>query len=194
MARKRLSFLLLAVGFLYVATYPVQELHGAKTQDELIQLLSSPDAKTVASALLDLERDYPLSTKAFPRMKELLRDGRPRVRRKAARVLGVLHAPVDEENIRDICALLKAADEGEIVDGLKALRGLKAQSAIPEILPLLSHRDEHVVRDSCRTLAVLGDQDLIRSIEPLLESKNNSIRKDAQDAISTLREKSQSSL
>ena len=44
------------------------------------------------------------------------------------------------------------------MEGLKALRGLKAQSTIPKIVTLLKHADPNVKRDACRTLAVLGDK------------------------------------
>src|SRR6266550_8087361 len=108
-------------------------------EDKLIAELASPNAAKVTEALLKLEKQYPTSTKAFPTMKKLLKDPREKVRRKAARVLGVLHAEVDQENIKDICALLKAADPQEVMDGLKSLRGLKAAEVIPEILPFLKH-------------------------------------------------------
>jgi HEAT repeat protein len=69
------------------------------------------------------------------------------------------------------------------------LRGLKAQSAIPQILPLLDNPDSNVKRDSCRTLAVLGDSSLIPSIKPLLTYPDLDVQKDAADAISILKEK-----
>jgi HEAT repeat protein len=160
-----------------------------KTEDQYIEQLADPKAGKVVDALVGLEKNYPTSTKAIPDMKKLLTDPRPDVRRKAARVLGILHADVSKADINHICALLKSSDDDEVVDGLKALRGLKAASAVPEILPLLKHTDEHVVRDSCRTLAVIGDKDVISSIEPLLNNKNSAIQKDAQDAIFALRAK-----
>src|SRR5690349_18349795 len=80
-----------------------------KTEDELIADLSSQKEDVVVETLLVLEKQYPTSTKAFPTMKKLLKDPRPRVHRKAARVLGVLHAEVDEQNLNDICAMLKAS-------------------------------------------------------------------------------------
>ena len=159
------------------------------TEDSLIAELDSPDEDVVAAAMQKLEKQYPTSTKAFPKMKELLKDDRVKVRRKAARVLGVLHAEVNEENIDDICALLEGSTPQEIIDGLKSLRGLEAPSAVSRILPLLSHEHPNVVRDSLRTLAVLGEPDLIPTIEPLLENPNPAIRSDAQDAIYKLRQK-----
>jgi HEAT repeat protein len=160
-----------------------------KSEDQLIQDLASPDADKVAETLQHLEKGYPTSTKSFPAIKKLLADQRPKVRRKAARVLGALHAQVDEANLKDICALLKSTDTAEIVDGLKSLRGLKASSTVPEILPLLKHDKVNVVRDACRTLSVLGDKGTIPAIEPLVSNPDPKIHKDAEDAIYILRSK-----
>src|SRR6266496_4104762 len=140
-------------------------LAAEKTEDQLIAELASPNAAKVTEALLKLEKQYPTSTKALPTMKKLLKDPREKVRRKAARVLGVLHAELDQENLKDICALLKATDPQEVMDGLKSLRGLKAAEVVPEIMPLLKHSNPGVIRDACRTLAVLGNKDVIPAIE-----------------------------
>src|SRR5438105_1491155 len=118
-----------------------------KSEDELIADLSSRNADKVTESLLQLERKYPNSTKAFPTMKTLLKDPRPTVRRKAGRVLGVLHAEVDTDNLHDICVMLKASDPKEQMDALKSLRGLKAESTVPEIVPLLKSPNPNVVRD-----------------------------------------------
>ena len=171
-------------------TWAPSALAKDKTEDQLIQELSSPDAGKVTDALLQLEKKFPTSTKAFPTIKGLLHDPRPKVQRKAARVLGALHADVSSEDVKAICGLLKAGDVETITDGLKALRGLRAPEAIPEITPFLNHSNTHLVRDACRTLAALGKQDLIPSIEPLLNHAEPAVRKDAQDAIATLRSKS----
>ena len=161
-----------------------------KTEDELIADLGSAMPKIVNSALLQLERQFPTSTKALPIIKRLLKDSRPEVRCKAARVLGALHAEVDQADLKNIYALLKASEPKEIMEGLKALRGLKAPDAVPEILPLLKHSTATVVRDACRTLAVLGNKDTIPAIEPLLQHSDAKVQKDAQDAIFALRSKS----
>lgn len=159
------------------------------TEAALIANLASPKEGTVTSALQSLEKEYPTSTNAFPTMKKLLTDPRDKVARKAARVLGSLHAPVDATDIKNICALLKSTDLDTITDGLKALRGLDAPSAVPDIVPLLDHANSHIVRDACRTLAVIGNKDLIPKIEPLLKSPDKAIQKDAQDAIVALKAK-----
>jgi HEAT repeat protein len=163
---------------------------ASKTEDQLIAELASPNGKKVEKALLTLEKQYPTGTKALPEIKRLLTDSRENVRRKAARVLGVLHAEVSEADLKNISALLKSSNTGEVVDGLKSLRGLKAESTVRDILPLLHDKDLGVVRDACRTLAVLGNKDHIPQIEPLLKHANTKVRADAQDAIFKLKSKS----
>lgn len=163
-----------------------------KSEDDLIAELASPNVTKVEAALQNLEKHYPTSTKALPQIKKLLTDDRPRVRRKAARVLGALHAEVSKEDVKAICELLKSQNPDEAIDGLKALRGLKAPQAVEQIIPILKETNRHpnVIRDACRTLAVLGDKSVIREIEPLLNSPNAAIKKDAQDAIFALKAKS----
>ena len=178
-------------------------LAATKTEDQLIAELGASDPDKVTSALQELEEKYPTSTKALATIKKLLTDQRMRVKRKAARVIGAVHAEVNEDDIRAICALLKPPRMEErpdsvlkgppveaMLDGLKALRGLKAPSAIPEVTPLLRYSNNHVVRDACRTLAVIGNKDVIPAIEPLLEDSNREVRKDAKEAIAALRSKS----
>jgi len=160
------------------------------SEETLITDLASPKAGKVTDALQDLEKHYPTSTNAFSTIKKLLSDPRIKVQRKAARVLGSLHAPVDQTDIGNICALLKSTDANTVQDGLRALRGLDAPSAVPEILPLLNHSSPFVIRDACRTLAVIGNKNVIPQIEPLLKSQEPAIQKDAQDAIVALKAKS----
>ena len=160
-----------------------------ETEESLIADLNSPKEGTVTHALLALEKQYPNSPQSVPEIKKLLTDPRPAVRRKAARVLGAVHADVSKTDIQNICELFKAADKHEIMDGLIALRGLKAQSAVPQILPLLDNPDLNVKRDSMRTLAVLGDKSLIPKIKPMLDYPDLAVQKDAADAIAILKEK-----
>jgi HEAT repeat protein len=161
-----------------------------KTESQLIADLSSPKDSTVTSALLHLEKQYPASTNAFPAIKKLLTDPRESVRRKAARVLGSLHADVDSTDLNNICQLLKSTDKHEVTDGLIALRGLQAQSTVPQIVPLLKGNDENILRESCRTLAVIGDKSNISDIQPLLNFPDARVQKDAMDAIALLKAKS----
>jgi HEAT repeat protein len=159
------------------------------TEDELIAELDGPNPEKVAAAMLQLERQFPTSTKAFPVMKKLLTDTRPQVRRKAARVLGVLHAEVNSTDIKAIVALLKATEPREVMDGLIALRGLKAAEALPEIVPLLQHTHLLVIGDACRTVPVLGTKDNLKDLEPLLAHADKKVQKEAQDAVRALKEK-----
>jgi HEAT repeat protein len=161
----------------------------AKGEDDLIAQLKSAKEKEVINALQEIEKLYPTSTKCQDAIKPLLTDGRKSVVRKAARVLGVMNAPVSEADLKNIAALLKSTDKSEITDGLKALRGLKAQSTIPDITPLLKNPDKNVIRDACRTLAVLGNKSLIPDIKPLLEYPDLAVQKDGADAIAILKEK-----
>jgi HEAT repeat protein len=159
-----------------------------KTEAELLKDLDSPKPGVVTDALQKIEKEYPNSAAGIAKTKQLLTDNRPPVRRKAARVLGVLHTDLTAQEMQSVVALLKG-DSQEQMDGLKALRGLKAQSTIPDILPLLKSPAPGVTRDACRTLAVLGNKDVIPSIEPLLSSPNKGVAKDAQDAIFALKNK-----
>jgi HEAT repeat protein len=181
------NLLVLLIGGALLA--PVSLFAAQKTEDQLIAELDSPNGSKVASAMLAIEKQYPNSTKAFPKIKSLLADKRPEVRRKAARVLGVLHADVGSEDLKNIAALTRSSDPGEAIDGLKALRGLKAQETIPDIKACLNSPTPNVMRDACRTLAVLGGKNDIPAIEPLLTNKNAAVQKDARDAIFELKNK-----
>lgn len=181
---------MLVLAFLTMTLAPLLlQARPPKSEDALIADLASSKDSVVISALQNIERNYPTTTKALPAMKKLLTDPRIKVKRKAARVLGVLHADVDSTDIENICTLLKSSDVDTIIDGLKALRGLKAQSAIPQILPLLKNANDNVKRDSMRTLAVLGDKSLIPDIKPFLTYPDLAVQKDAADAIAILKEK-----
>jgi HEAT repeat protein len=180
---------MLVLAFFAVTLAPLSLQAAPKSEDELITDLGSTKDGVVISALQNIEKNYPTTTKALPAMKKLLADPREKVKRKAARVLGVIHADVNSTDINNICDLLKSSDKRTIIDGLQSLRGLKAQSAIPQILPLLDNPDSNVKRDSLRTLAVLGDSSLIPKIKPLLSYPDLAVEKDAADAISLLKEK-----
>jgi HEAT repeat protein len=138
--------------------------------------------------LQQIEKEFPTSTKAFPTIKKLLTDPREKVRRKAGRVLGVLHADVNATDLKNICAMLKA-DPQEAMDALKSLRGLKAQSVMPEIVAQLKNPNPGVVRDACRTVAELGNKSNVPDIEPLLKHPDAKVQKDAKDAIFALNAK-----
>jgi HEAT repeat protein len=158
-----------------------------KSEEELIAILASPDEGKVTGALQDLEKQYPDSPTARAKIASMLKDPREKVQRKAARVLGALHAPVDKKILADITPLLKSPNKDAVIDGLKALRGLDAASSVPQILPLLASPDENIKRDSCRTLAEIGDASLVPKIEPLLSDPNKKVQEDARDAIARLK-------
>ena len=162
-------------------------LASKKTEEELIAQLASPDESKVTSALQDLEKQYPESKTAQAAVVSKLKDPREKVQRKAARVLGAIHAPVDKKILADITPLLKSPNKDAVIDGLKALRGLDSKSTVPEMLPLLSNPDENIKRDTCRTLAVVGDASLVPKIEPLLSDPNKKVQDDARDAIAPLK-------
>lgn len=181
---------LIAMLVLAVLALSLPVFAAAPTEDKLIADLSSPKEGTVVSALANIESHYPHTTSALPAIKKLLADPRPAVMRKAARVLGVLHAPVNNTDVANICVLLKSTDAATLTDGLKSLRGLNAPQAVPDILPLLNNPNSHIKRDACRTLAVLGNKDVIPKIQPLLKDPEPAVQKDATDAITALQSKS----
>jgi len=161
-----------------------------KSEDQLIRDLepsNSDKAITDAMTLLEKMREKdPSRTNAVPAFKKLLADTRAPVRRKAARLLGIFHARLDETEIKQVCEQLKANDWREVQSGLKALRDLNESAAVSEVLPCLKHANPFVVRDACRTLTVIGNKTVIPDIEPLLHNPNKAVQKDAQDAIAAL--------
>jgi len=185
---KRTFILALACGVFALSTAPVHA-GKVKTEEELIADLASPKEEVVTSTMLKLEKQFPTSPTAIAAVKKYLGDNRPAVRRKSARVLGAIHADVTSAEIKTICALLKGSEPREVMDGLIALRGLKAAEALPEILPLLQHSDLKVIGDACRTVAVHGDKSNIAAIEPLLKHPNAKVQKEANDAIFILKAK-----
>jgi HEAT repeat protein len=177
-----------AVPLLVAAVFlSLPALASQKTEEELIAQLASPDEGKVTGALQDLEKGYPESKTAQAKIASMLKDPREKVQRKAARVLGAIHAPVDKKVLQDITPLLKSSNKDAVIDGLKALRGLDSKSTIPQILPLLAREDENIKRDSCRTLAEIGDASLVPKIEPLLSDSNKKVQEDARDAIARLK-------
>jgi hypothetical protein len=174
-----------------------------KPEAELIALLRSPDPQKVLDALDRLPDWYPHSTNAIHEIKALLKSKHPATRdfpanvinRKAARALGDYHATLDGDELAIIFNFLRSPVIEEVMDGLKALRGLNEPPDLRrkisnQLLPLLKDRETHVVRDACRTLAVQGDKDVIPALEPLLRHDRRDVRKDAKEAIEALRAKS----
>ena len=181
----------LALGLLVATLSPALAAEKKPvTEDDYIAQLSDPNPDKVIKALTEIEKKYPSSTKALPPMKKLLTDPNEKVRRKAGRVLGVLHAEVDATDLKNICAMFNPENPQETMDALKSLRGLKAQSVMPEIVAQFKSSNSNVVRDACRTVAVLGNKSNIADLEPLLTHPDGKVQKDAQDAINALKAKS----
>jgi HEAT repeat protein len=176
----------LALSLLFAA-FSLPAFASKKTEEEWIAQLASSDEGKVTSALQGLEKEYPDSPTARAKIVSMLKDPREKVQRKAARVLGAIHASVDAKVLADITPLLKSPNKDAVIDGLKALRGLESKPAIPQILPLLASPDENIKRDSCRTLAEIGDASLVPKIEPLLSDPNKKVQEDARDAIARLK-------
>jgi HEAT repeat protein len=183
---KNIWKLMLVGVFTFALALPA--LAKIKSVDEYIADLASPKPNVVVSALQGIEKNYPTDANALTKVKDLLADPRSAVKRKAARVLGAVNAEVSDADLKNIATLL-AGDKGDKEDGLKALRGLKAQSTIPQIIPLLQDLDLNTKRDAIRTLAVLGDKNLVPTIQPFLTWPDLAVQKDAADAISILKEK-----
>ena len=203
-ALKSISQRSVRIGMIFLLamlTFTPLLLAADKSEDELIQMLKARDYKVVSSALEKLPKLYPDSTNSLPYIRELLKSNDvvskekkktvpPNIlARKAARALGEYHAALGPDDLKLIYGFLKARDSGEVIDGLKALRGLKAPDAVPEILPLLKDTNEHIIRDSIRTLAALGNKETIPAIEPFLQHSNPAVKKDAQEALAALQAK-----
>lgn len=185
----KLHFIIALVVGIFLINVPLSQAAKTKTEDEFITELSGANANKVAEAMLGLEKQYPTSTRAQTEIKKYLTDPREIVRRKAGRVLGSIHAEVNETDLKNITAMLKATSNPEVMDALKSLRGLKAESTLPQILPLLKSTDVGVIRDACRTVAALGTKANVSDIEPLLKHPDVKVQKDAQDAINALNAK-----
>ena len=184
------AFPLLAALCFGCATQPSGPKRGSEAY--LIGMLSSHDLEEVYDALARLPEKYPDSTNAVRVISGMLGDSK--VRRQAARSLGHYRAELDVEHVRLILGLLHAYDPNEVMDGLKALRGLREPQPIVDLMvaqmiPLLKDKNDHVVRDTCITLAVHGNKDTIPHIEPLLTRIRWDVKKDATEAIAALRAK-----
>ena len=150
---------------------------------------ASEEESLLIQTLEQFENEFPDSPTAAAKILPFLRDERPKVRRKAVRVLAILQPNLDEKGLADVTRMLSSADKAEVVDALKALRWLYAPSTIPSILPLLSDSDEHVKREACRALAVIADRSVISKIEPLLNDPIKDVRLDAEGSIAQLKRK-----
>src|SRR5258708_23504187 len=99
-----LCLLLAAISFSFSA------LASKKTEQEWIAQLSSSDEGKVTSALQGLEKEYPESPTARAKIASMLKDPREKVQRKAARVLGAIHAKVDAKVLAGVTPLLHSTE------------------------------------------------------------------------------------
>lgn len=182
---KKIYHRLLIVAATFAITLPL--FAGKPTEAQILADLGSPTEKVVISALQDFEKELPTNAACLTKAKAMLTDARPLVREKAARVLGAIHADVNATDLKNIAALLESTEKRTVMQGLKALRGLKAQSTVPKIVPLLKNADNNIKRDACRTLAVIADKSVVKDIEPLLQDGDKAVVKDAADAIAALK-------
>lgn len=163
---------------------------GASRSDsaeaKLIVEMRAEDPRRVLNALDDLAAFPNPSTNVIGVARQLLTDPQPSVRKKAARVLGVMHVAYSADDLKAICRMLKSHDRGEVGVGLRVLRDLKAREAVLEVTPLLKSNHIGVLRDACRTLAVLGSKEQIPLIQPLLNHTDEAVQQDAKLAIAAL--------
>lgn len=180
-----LSLGLFGLGFRAASDEP----SAAREQAAQARLNPAEEESTLIQTLERFENEFPDSSTAAVKILPFVRDERPKVRRAAVRVLGILQPDLDEKDLADVTRMLSSDDREEVIDALKALRWLYAPSTIPSILPLLSHSDEHVKREACRALAVIGDRSVISKIGPLLNDPIKDVRLDAEGSIAQLKRK-----
>jgi HEAT repeat protein len=179
----------------------VSQAAPKKTEAELLAMLKSPEPQKVIDALDRLPNLYPNSTTAVQEIRGLLGTrtstrGFPSniITRKAARALGNYGATLGDEDIQVFLKLIRSASVDDVMDGLKALRGLKQpveseQKIAAEVTLLLKDKEIHVVRDAIRTLGALGNKDTIPVLEPFLKHSRVDVKSDARAAIALLQKK-----
>ena len=179
----------------------VSQAAPRKTEAELLAMLKSPEPDKVIDALDRLPNWYPNSTTAVMQIRELLGTrttarGLPSnlVTRKAARALGNYGATLGEEDINVFLSLIRSSTVDDVMDGLKALRGLKQpaeseRKIAAEVALLLKDKEVHIVRDAMRTLGAVGNKDSIAALEPFLGHSRVDVKADARAAIASLQKK-----
>ena len=186
---KQIFGIALMLGAFALTTTTLSAADKKLTEAQLIAELAGPNEDKVANAMLQLEKNFSTSTAMLPPIKKLLTDPREKVRRKAARVLGALHSEVDAADLKNVTAMFAAKNPQEAMDALKALRGLKAESVLPEVVAQLKSANNNLVRDAMRTISELGNKSHVSAIEPLLAHADPGVKKDAADAIFKLQKK-----
>lgn len=180
---------------------PSSDAAPGKSEADLIAMLRSQNYKQVLDALDRLPNWYPNSTTAVQEIRKLLGtrltiSGVPPnyLSRKVARSLGNYHATLNSDEVKLILGFVRSAEIDDVMDGLKALRGLKEPAEIEEkiaaeLVLLLQDKEPHVVRDAIRTLGVVGNKETIPAIEPFLRHLKLDVKRDAREAITALEKK-----
>jgi hypothetical protein len=169
-----------------------------KSEAELLEMLGSSEHKKVLDALDRLPNWYPTSTNAQQQIKKLLGtklnvSGVPQnlISRKAARALGNYHATLTWDELQVFLGFIRSSSVDDVMDGLKALRGLREPPDIEErlaaeIVLLLKDKEIIIARDAMRTLGALGNKSSIPAIEPFLKHLRLDVKKDAREAIAAI--------
>ena len=197
----RRSFSAVLVIAIVLLAPPFANAAPRKSEAELIKMLASTDYQTVIDALDRLPNWYPQSTNAIPQIRKLLctqlnvsRVPSNLISRKAARALGNYHATLDWDDLKIFLGFIRSSNVDDVMDGLKALRGLKEPPDIEhniaaEVVLLLKDKEIHIVRDAIRTLGTLGNKEVIPAIEPFLKHMRVDVRNDAREAIAAIQKK-----
>lgn len=169
-----------------------------KSEAQLLEMLESKEHKKVLDALDRLPNWYPNSSAAQQQIKKLLGtklnvSGVPQnlISRKAARALGNYHATLTWDELQVFLGFIRSSNIDDVMDGLKALRGLKEPPDIEEklaaeIVLLLKDKEIIVARDAMRTLGALGNKSAIPAIQPFLKHMRIDVKKDAREAIAAI--------
>lgn len=172
-----------------------------KTEAQLIAMLDSKNYQDVLDAMDRLPNWYPGSTNAIQQIRRQLRTTltlsrvpKNLINRKAARALGNYGATLEWDDVKIFIGFIRSADIDEVMDGLKALRGLKEPPDIErkiadEVVVLLKDKETHIVRDAMRTLATVGNAEVIPAIEPFVKYRRLDVSRDARDAIAAIRKR-----
>ena len=99
----RLSILWLLLFVTFTTDF---KLFGSSSENDVVAALGSTKEGRVLNALQYLEKQPPQSEAILSKVRELLRDPREKIRRKAARVLGILRAAVTQDDLEAIRKML----------------------------------------------------------------------------------------
>jgi HEAT repeat protein len=115
------------------------------------------------------------------RLRSLLADPVPEVRREAARALSV----IDATDVASLAAALDDANDGVRRAATLALGRIRDPRATDALVQALRDRPE-LWQETSAALATAGDRDVVSRIVPLLESPSSHVRCGALRAIAAL--------